>query len=293
MYYELIDNDEKLKELISVWNKKQRIAVDFEGEFNLHYYGEHLCLIQIYDGKNFYIIDPLSEALSRQALIGFFTSPVKKVWFDCKSDNALVFKLYDVKIENITDIRALGKLIGFEQNLAAMTEYFLNINVQADSKKRHQQADWMKRPLSEELIEYSLNDVKYLFDLEDILLKVIEKENKTKLVAITLANARNVKKSKPGYFKLVNPRTTSKAQMVYLKHFYIAREKLAERFNVPSVQVIDKKKIAQLGLKEAKTLEEIKLIIEPVPQRFQKLLPEALVRELPFIKEELKTLNLK
>ena len=30
---------------------------NFEEESNLHVYGEHLCLIQIFDGNSYYVID--------------------------------------------------------------------------------------------------------------------------------------------------------------------------------------------------------------------------------------------
>ena len=34
------------------------VSMDFEGEYNLHIYGETLCLIQIYDGNKYFVIDP-------------------------------------------------------------------------------------------------------------------------------------------------------------------------------------------------------------------------------------------
>ena len=46
MNYTLIDNSADLEKYIAAWNVLDRIAVDFECEFNLHIYGEHLCLIQ-------------------------------------------------------------------------------------------------------------------------------------------------------------------------------------------------------------------------------------------------------
>lgn len=62
MNYLSIDSDEQIIKLLEQWkiNGTQQVAMDFEGEFNLHCYGEHLCLIQIFDGQNFYLIDPLS-----------------------------------------------------------------------------------------------------------------------------------------------------------------------------------------------------------------------------------------
>ena len=113
MNYTLIDNSADLEKYIAAWNVLDRIAVDFECEFNLHIYGEHLCLIQIFDGTDYYIIDPRSGRLGSDTLCAFFTSPVRKVWFDCQSDNALVYKKYGVSISNIVDIRVYALTLGF------------------------------------------------------------------------------------------------------------------------------------------------------------------------------------
>ena len=79
MDYTIIDNGKDLLAKLDQWNGLERIAVDFEGEFNLHIYGEHLCLIQVYDGKGYYIIDPRANAMGKEDLTAFFESDVKKV----------------------------------------------------------------------------------------------------------------------------------------------------------------------------------------------------------------------
>ena len=72
MNYEYIDSDEKIEKAVKRFEKLERIAVDFECEFNLHIYGEHLCLIQIFDGLSYYLIDPRSEGVTKKCLSFFF-----------------------------------------------------------------------------------------------------------------------------------------------------------------------------------------------------------------------------
>jgi ribonuclease D len=57
--------------------------MDFEAEFNLHVYGEHLCLIQVFDGEEFLLIDPMN--IDEKDLKSFLEmkSPVK-VFFWCR-----------------------------------------------------------------------------------------------------------------------------------------------------------------------------------------------------------------
>ena len=68
MDYIYLDSDEKIEKALVPLSQKKRIAVDFEGEFNLHIYGEHLCLIQIFDGCDFYLIDPRAEHVTIKGL---------------------------------------------------------------------------------------------------------------------------------------------------------------------------------------------------------------------------------
>ena len=114
MNYEYIDSDEKIEKAVKRFEKLERIAVDFECEFNLHIYGEHLCLIQIFDGLSYYLIDPRAEGVTKKGLSFFFSSSVKKLWFDCQSDASLVFKVYGLTITNIFDVRVLAELLGLK-----------------------------------------------------------------------------------------------------------------------------------------------------------------------------------
>jgi hypothetical protein len=43
--------------------KADALGVDFECEYNLYRCGMHLCLIQVSDGNNIYVIDPLTLPL--------------------------------------------------------------------------------------------------------------------------------------------------------------------------------------------------------------------------------------
>ena len=68
MHYSLLDSDIKIKDAVEHFISLERIAVDFEGEFNLHIYGDQLCLIHIFEGKDFFIIDPRSNEVSEKGL---------------------------------------------------------------------------------------------------------------------------------------------------------------------------------------------------------------------------------
>ena len=85
--YTLIDSDTALSSLVNTWKESgiDTVAMDFEGEFNLHIYGEHLCLIQLNDGERFSLVDPFK--VSMQAIKAFLEDgTIQKIMFDCASD---------------------------------------------------------------------------------------------------------------------------------------------------------------------------------------------------------------
>lgn len=268
MHYILLDTDSKIKDAVDNFSSLERIAVDFEGEFNLHIYGEHLCLIQVFDGTSFYIIDPRATDVSEKGLGIFFSSPVKKLWFDCQSDISLVYKKYGMTIENIYDVRVLGIAFGFTGNLLAMEEKYLGIK-KGIAKKKNQQSNWLKRPLPPEQIEYALEDVAHLMELEDALYPIIVSSGLEGQVNRMMKKAVTPKKPEPGWKKLGGWQRLSFEEKIYAKHIFIARDNLARRFNVPAVNVMDKHFIIDFARRRPSSESEVAKALSGVSPRFQ------------------------
>jgi len=261
---------------LELWKNVDRIAVDFEGEFNLHIYGMHLCLIQIYDGDKYFIIDPRSPKLSREALIAFFESPVKKVWFDMSSDNSLIHKNYGTSLRNVMDVRVMAMCLGYMGNLTGLVKEYLGIETEVKEKKKLQQTNWLRRPVGQEQIDYALSDVEYLFLLEDKLTPIILEKGLEKEFAFQLKKASVPAEEKPGWMKLCQWKLLNKEQKAAIKEYFIARDVVAKRFNVPSYMVLDKHKITELGKSCPKSEGELFSIVGKISPRFEKPLAESL-----------------
>jgi len=251
--YSYIDTPEKLAVLIRSFREKgtETLAMDFEEESNLHVYGEHLCIIQLYDGTDFYIIDAL--ALGETPLIkDLLEGPETKIMFDCSSDAAIVRKSLGIQLKNIYDIRLAAKALGFDGNLSSLIER--NLGVQADSpaeKKKYQKANWMKRPIPEAQLNYALNDVRYLYALKSSL---EEEMNRTLSPSVVKQLTNNMKRcanrkhrDKPGWEKICNYHVLSTKEKVFIRHFFNARDALARKANVPPTNIMEKQKIVQMA----------------------------------------------
>lgn len=238
-----------LHELLDKWEKNNvtSIAVDFEGEFNLHIYGEHLCLVQIFDGKDFYLIDPFS--VSTEELKRLFENPkLEKIWFACSSDANLLWKKYQIRLTSVYDLAIEQKILGLSGNLLALEVMFNLNNPEEGSKKKNQKSNWLIRPLPEEQIQYALSDVAYLFEIRKNLDKMATDTGRMKEVTAAMKNAVTIKTEyTPGYIKLPGYRRMKNEQKIRLKHLFFAREKLAEELNKPPFQVMDKHILSDLS----------------------------------------------
>ena len=275
MNYEYIDSDEKIEKAVSRFEKLERIAVDFECEFNLHIYGEHLCLIQIFDGLSYYLIDSRSDGVTKNGLSFFFSSSVKKLWFDCQSDASLVFKVYGLAITNIFDVRVLAELLGFHGNLKALEVEYLHIESTVN-KKKNQQANWLRRPIPDEQIRYALEDVAHLMELEDVLTPLVHERKLDKQVSAAMKSAVSVSRPSPPWTRLGGWKRLGKKEKVYARHIFIARDAIARRFNVPAARVMDKRMILSLSEDVPRSEEALRARLDGQPERFIKLLVPAL-----------------
>ena len=271
MEYSYLDTDGKIEEAVAAFSGRERIAVDFEGEFNLHVYGEHLCLVQIFDGQSFFIIDPRSGRVTPKGLEAFFSSPVRKVWFDCQSDASLVSKAYGLSISSIFDVRVLAEALGSHGNLKSVEAQYLGIE-SAIPKKRNQQANWMRRPIPPEQIEYALEDVAHLLELEDALKPIIEERGLSRQAEAAMKKATIVSKPQPGWTKVGGWKRMSQEERIYAKHIFLARDRIARRFNVPAARVMDKHQIPALAKDRPSTRDRLAARLSGESPRFMSML---------------------
>ncbi|MCH3918647.1 MAG: 3'-5' exonuclease [Spirochaetia bacterium] len=285
--YTIIETDNEIQQLITGWKNDglTSIAMDFEGEFNLHVYGEHLCLVQLYDTRSFYLIDPLKVSKAGLALL-FEDGELEKIMFDCASDASLVRKEFGLQIRNVWDVRIPALALGFQGNYTSLVERNLGITIQTSgSKKKNQMTNWLKRPLGNEQIQYALLDVAYLHDLKSSLENECQAEGKTKEILAQMKMAGKEKnKPKPGWMKICNWKKLQPEEKVYLKYFFIARDTLARQWNVPPAKILDKRKLVQLCKAVPTSETEMSAVLSTAP----KLLPLMMVAKQR-AEEELKS----
>ena len=284
--YEYVTDDTRLLEIVEDFKSLDAIAIDFEEECNLHCYGEHISIIQIYDRARFYIIDVLSKGITDNALGALFSTPCQKIWFECHSDLSILYKKHHIKANNVYDLRTLAKALGNIHGLDQVIMEFLGID-RGGSKKKNQTENWMRRPIDNQMLNYALKDVEYLFDLKDALLSEVEKRKLLRQVNQAMKHVADIKPQKPGWMKICNVYSLSKSERIYLKHIFNAREKIAERFNTPAVNVLKKSDVLKLAKLSPLNEEDVTKFLSEAPLRYRRFLIPSVMNAIERAKEEL------
>jgi len=210
----------------------KKIALDLEGDQGIINYRYSISIFQCYDGKTPVVIDALKTA-NTKALKDFLTSDdIIKVMFSSENDLFMTQNVLGYSISPIMDIAIAQKLLGLKINL---TEY---IGIEKKTKDSFQKANWLKRPISDELLHYAVNDVLFLLDINekfenDLKEKELFEEYVNASTAVSNKNFiinqyEHYKKKFPGYKKL------NKEKRKLGKTVWIFRELLGEHFNCPS-----------------------------------------------------------
>ncbi len=218
-----------------------RVAVDFEGDQGTVHYHNRISIVQIFDGEKAWIIDVL--ALDKlDALRDFLVSKkLFKVMFASTNDQYMTQNVLDITIEAIRDIAVAQKLLGKPINIAN------HIGIDKHDKDQLQRANWIKRPLSDELIEYAVNDVLDLLKVEDVyvsqlkamgMLKSYEKACDDLSKIDFRINPLYVYSRRIGSYKHMSPK-----RKLALRTIWIFRELVGEFVDKPVGHLFSKKQM--------------------------------------------------
>ena len=232
--------NEQLTEACNVLNNSTEVAVDLEFDKNRYRYGFNLCLIQIATHEHCYIIDPLKKGLDISGLFAVLENPsIQKVTFAFNEDLRLLHSLGCFP-KNVFDISVASKLMNYPP--ASLKNILADV-LDIDISKAAQTSNWFKRPLTDGQIQYAAQDVLFLFQLKEALLKStvdpiiyewIEQENKS-IEFISYADEQN---STP--YKEKDKSGLTQFEWYLYKNHLLLREEWAASYNKPSYQVIDK-----------------------------------------------------
>ena len=139
------------------------LALDTEAD-SLHSYFHKTCLVQLTASDANFIIDPLALApADLDPLWQVVEDPgIPTLMHGSDYDIRVLDRDYDTRIRGLVDTQIMAQILGEPKTgLAALLEKELGLALD----KKHQRADWGKRPLTASQIVYAAADTAYLEDL--------------------------------------------------------------------------------------------------------------------------------
>lgn len=252
-----VDSEKKVKELYENLKKESILAIDIEAENNYHHYGYYVSLIQIFGNNTAYIVDALKlKPDDLTPVFELLVNPeIEKVFHDVSFDFRILNYQYKVLPKNVFDTKIAAELLNEKKvGLKSLLDKYFNVV----KKKKFQKADWSKRPLTKEQIEYAAGDVIYLIELRNILKKqLIDK----KLWATAEKKFKQLEEKEYNlklqtYLDVKGAKHLTEKEMLLFKDLFSLRDSLARRVNRPPFYIISNKKLIELAKSPVLKLSE-------------------------------------
>ncbi|MCJ7606045.1 MAG: hypothetical protein MUO19_08465 [Dehalococcoidales bacterium] len=260
MEYNYIKTKKALRSYVKTFEdmKNAVIALDIEAELNRHIYGETLCLVQIFDGENTVLIDPLETGT--EPLRGIFEdSNILKIVYDVSSDLPLLKNIYNMEIKPVLDLRPAVDLLAYEKR-DLHSVIGAELGVMLEKKSKFQKQNWMKRPITPEAIEYALNDVRYLHPLKDAIYRRLLDQGlmDTFFVKNMQIQVKDYTRNPADRYRKVKGYThlTDEERATFQRLFDV-RERYARRSNMPSHNIIARGDLLELA-RDGKMIESLR-----------------------------------
>jgi len=172
--YRYISSPRELSAMVKKLAGEPLIAVDTEAA-SFHRFVDRIYLIQLSTRAETAIIDPLTVGDVAELGAVLADPGVEVIFHDADYDLRILDRDYGVRACRLFDTRIAAQLLGEPAiGLAALLEKYLG----AKLDKKHQRADWSKRPLTPEMLDYAAMDTRYLPQLRDELRRQLEEKGR-------------------------------------------------------------------------------------------------------------------
>ncbi|CAH58427.1 ribonuclease D [Ehrlichia ruminantium] len=247
----LIDTTGKLQDVCNqlLMSCPKFIAVDTEFIRNCNEYYPRLSLIQIAWSEGKCVIDVLADDIDLSVLESiFYNKEIVKIFHDCKQDiDALLTKFPRIPYP-IFDSQIAAMFCAYYDNAVGYSKLvaqFLDVSLDKLTLKR---SNWLMRPLSDDKIQYALDDVVYLYELYQVL---YDNLISSKRLLWFLEEMSNIVKQEASYGNIYDisdfPSEVTKDEIIISWSIVEWREKLAKYFNVNRDFVLKNKAIPYLA----------------------------------------------
>lgn len=259
MSYSFIDKQEDFYDLCAKLAKHKYLSIDTESN-SLYAYKERLCLLQLSTDHINAVVDTI--AVDIKPILPLFADPgIEKIFHSADSDIRVLKAAVKCSFANIFDVMVAAKYLGIIKcGLDSMVKQFF----ETDLNKKFQKADWGRRPLSKEMLDYASSDTIYLKKLRDLLGEDLEKKGRAEEAKAQFAHIARIEPTpmrfdESGFVSLKGARQLNGRGLAVLRELYIAREVAAIKKDAPPFKVISEDLMLRLSVAPREGLHNLSI----------------------------------
>jgi len=265
--YIWVDNTEQLNALCEQWSQQAAIAVDTEFMRSTTFFPK-TGLLQISDGLNNYLVDPLplDDLTALQAL--WRNPSVTKVFHACSEDLEVFQRWLGCLPEPMfdTQIGAAFAGMGFSLSYAKL----VNANLDVELQKGETRSDWLRRPLSQAQKHYAALDVAYLVVVYANIIEKLKAQNKLQWALddcqLMLDGYKDRADLSQSYLKIRGAWRLAPSQLATLQSLCLWREVTARERDIPRNRLLKDAQLLDITRLNINSLDGLSKI-DDIPAR--------------------------
>jgi ribonuclease D len=255
---QFINTPAQLDILCDQINKEPWLALDTEFLREKTYYPK-FCLLQIATPEWVACVDPIVLPKLDDLFEAIYNPAIVKVFHSCRQDLEIFYQLTGKLPAPVFDTQVAAPLLGFQDNpgYAMLVSSLLSINL----NKAHTRADWSKRPLTDAQIEYAADDVIYLCQIYQIMIKKLAELGRTDWLKHDFAELTNsalyIVDPKKAWFKIRGKNKLTGKQLSIIQTLAQWREQTAQTEDRPKSWLLRDEMLFELAKLQPETVEEL------------------------------------
>lgn len=252
-----LDSPHAVADFLEGLGPTSAIALDTEGA-SYHRFVDRIYLLQLSTRDKSAIIDPLKIG-TPPVLGGLLESPdVETVFHDADYDLRLLQQDYGWHVRNIFDTRIAAQLLGIRAfGLAALLERFFGVRLD----KKHQRADWSRRPLSDDMLQYAALDTAHLLGLRDRLADELDRTGRRDWAREEFALLEGTRwepdDGATAFLRIKGARDLTRRQLAVLRELVPWRDAIARQADRATFRVIGNEQLLAIARAQPTTRDAL------------------------------------
>lgn len=254
----LITDQARFRDLMAHLAGETSLALDTEAS-SFHRFHERIGLIQLSNRKDTWLIDPLAvtDVGELGTLLG--SESGETVIHDADYDLRLLKHMYGFRVRHIFDTLIAAELINEpELGLASLMLKYFDIKLD----KRFQKADWCKRPLTQDMLDYAAMDTRHLIALRDEMTARLKAKGRwdwalEEFDLLTELPFQAKEDELPGFLRIKGAKALRPKELAILKELHAWRDQVAAKLDRAAFMVLGNDVLLSLAKAPVNNLAEL------------------------------------